>query len=89
MYVDPNYRHKGIGSELIRRIMNEYKQTGKSPEDVYVLTIDAGFYERLGFKVIESKGDIPEQMDFEIAAGSVVTGIIGKDLVCMRGYEDP
>lgn len=54
----PAAQNKGIGGALIRRLIEEARQTGKKLRHmVFVLNTDAKrFYERLGFRVFEEVG---------------------------------
>lgn len=47
----PQYRNQGIGSELLRRLLDEAGQSGKAVT-IYVETFSpsVGFFERLGFQ---------------------------------------
>jgi len=59
---------------------------GRSASDVYALTLAStvDWYRKLGFNVTE---DIPSPMRFEVAAGRVITKLIGAELVCLRGGQ--
>jgi ribosomal protein S18 acetylase RimI-like enzyme len=54
LVVDPDYRRRGIGTALLRKVMKEFKRAGA---DLLILAcpaeaIDAkGLYEKLGFKI--------------------------------------
>ena len=89
VYVLPEYRRQGIGSELVQRIMKEYQSTGKLATDIYLLTLDPDFYEPLGFEIIESPTDLPKPMEFEIGVGSLIAGMMNKNLICMKGCNMP
>ena len=54
----PAFQNRGAGTILLRRLIDESKQTGKPLRHmVFVLNNDAHrFYERLGFVVIEDLG---------------------------------
>jgi GNAT superfamily N-acetyltransferase len=54
----PEFQNRGAGTVLLRRLIDEAKQTGKPLRHmVFVLNNDAHrFYERLGFVVIEEFG---------------------------------
>lgn len=86
VFVFPEYRGKGVGSELVRRMMAEHAILGRSPSDVYALTLETtlDWYEALGFSKTD---EIPAPMKFEVAAGSVITKLIGAQLACVRGGQ--
>ena len=54
----PEVQNQGIGTALLKRLMDESRQTGKRLRHmVFVLNKDAlRFYERLGFEVFEDLG---------------------------------
>ena len=79
-----------VGGELVRRLLDRHAARGGLRRDVYLLTLETtrGGYERLGFARVEEKADVPEQMRFEVAAGELVSALLGNRLVCMRGRDD-
>ncbi|GFH50310.1 hypothetical protein CTEN210_06786 [Chaetoceros tenuissimus] len=84
VYVKPEMRKLGIGSELVRRVMAKHTTMERKRKDVYLLTLDStiDWYRQFGFEVTERP---PSSMLGEIATGNVITGFIGSKLVCMRG----
>lgn len=86
VYVKPEWRKRGIGRELIRRVMARHDLLERSREDVYLLTLDRteDFYRGLGFG-FEVTDEPPASMAGEIFAGNLITGFMGSKLVCMRG----
>lgn len=54
----PEFQNRGVGTALLRRLMQEASQQGKALRHmVFVLNNDAHrFYERLGFSIIEEFG---------------------------------
>jgi ribosomal protein S18 acetylase RimI-like enzyme len=54
----PDFQNRGVGTQLLRRLMDEATQTNKALRHmVFVLNDSAyAFYERLGFKTIEDVG---------------------------------
>lgn len=90
VYVRSEDRGKGIGTELIKRVLQRHVNRGRSISDVYLLTLAttvAWYYDNFGFEVVP-KEEIPAQMSFEVAAGKLVTRLIGARLCCMRGVSD-
>ena len=93
VYVVPEMRRSGIGSELIRRLLAKHIMLERRIEDVYLLTLDNNansnsnsktrdWYGSFGFEVTE---DPPASMALEIAAGGALTRIMGESLISMRG----
>jgi N-acetylglutamate synthase-like GNAT family acetyltransferase len=55
VYVDPQFRNRGIGSALVRTVMQEAAELGL--QRLYLITPDkVGFYGRLGWQVLETAG---------------------------------
>jgi GNAT superfamily N-acetyltransferase len=91
VYVEPAYRGQGIGTELVRRVLKRHFQQNSNPQapaNVYCLTLanTTKWYEQnFGFEIVSAKKDIPKAMALEVAAGNVITKLIGAQLCCMRG----
>lgn len=61
VYVVPEYRHRGVGSALVRRVVSDAADLGV-PE-LYLYTPDAAeFYSRLGWTVLDRCGYLGEQV---------------------------
>ena len=86
VYVAVDARRRGLGSELVRRLLARHAQLGRASSDVYLLTLGktAAWYCALGFELV-ADADVPAPMTLEFKAGSWITRLIGEDLVCMRG----
>ena len=84
VFVLPAYRGRGIGSELVRRLLAKHAMLERRNLDVYLLTLATtkGWYQSLGFELTD---DPPESMKFEMDAGNIITKLIGAELICMRG----
>jgi len=85
VYVLPQYRNKGIGSELIRRIMAKHVMINeRRSQDVYLLTLDStkDWYRKFGF---ELTNEPPASMSLEITVGEILTKMMAVKLVAMRG----
>jgi len=84
VFVKPQWRTKGIGSELIQRVMAKHVMVERSSRDVYLLTLDStqDWYRSFGFELTDKP---PASMAGEITAGNVITGLMGSKLVCMKG----
>jgi len=87
VYVIPERRSEGIGSDLVRSVLEQHRQLqtggGENDDDVYALTLSqtVDWYRSFGF--IETRS-IPKSMEFEVAAGNVITKLMGNQLVCLR-----
>jgi len=87
VYVIPERRSEGIGSDLVRTVLEQHRQLrtggGEDNDDVYALTLSqtVDWYRSFGF--IEARA-IPKPMEFEVAAGNVITKLMGNQLVCLR-----
>ena len=86
VYVGEQWRGRGVGSELVRRLCARHVQRGGARRDLYLITLEptCGWYEGLGFSRVERQ-DLPPQMGLEVAAGEAVSWVLGNRLVCMRG----
>jgi ribosomal protein S18 acetylase RimI-like enzyme len=90
LYVFPDHRSKGIGGSLVEELLERYDKQGttNAPGTVCLLALSetAPFYEKYGFMVVnenEIQSDLPSSLKFEYKAGSVLSSILGNDLVCM------
>mmetsp|Transcript_3710 Transcript_3710/g.8558 ORF Transcript_3710/g.8558 Transcript_3710/m.8558 type:complete len:331 (-) Transcript_3710:59-1051(-) len=83
VYVVPEYRKRGIGSELVQGVLQRTKYSLKPGKEVYALTLakTVPWYQQLGFDLEPVP---PSSMALEIAAGSVITSLIGEELVCIK-----
>lgn len=88
VYVVPGFRGQGIGTELVKRVLQkELLQTNIPPSSIYCLTLasTAGWYcDNFGLEKVQDQ-DIPKPMMLEVAAGNVITKLVGAELCCMRG----
>lgn len=90
VYVRPEYRHRGIGSELVRRCLGHHVKQGRQlVNGVYLLTLrkNARWYaSQFGFDIATSTA-VPKAMQLEIVAGTIVTKMLGEELCCMRASQ--
>jgi N-acetylglutamate synthase-like GNAT family acetyltransferase len=79
LFVLPEYRHQGIGSQLVDRLLDKDQNLH---EKICLLTLrpTASFYESHGFEIVERP---VKPLAFEFAAGTVVSKILGNDIICM------
>lgn len=75
LIVDPAHRGKGVGSELVRKLLEAAQAT-----DVFLTTLEQSipFYAPHGFQRIRLSA-APRSLWFEIAAGLVVARIVAQD----------
>ena len=59
MAVDPEYIRRGIGGEIVRRLMAEGDELGI--EQYFTLTYKPGFFQSLGFRII-TKEELPHKV---------------------------
>ena len=87
LYVMPGYRRKGIATMLISKLLEQYDAAAEATKQrrmVCLLTLrpTAPLYEPHGFRVIP-KQEMPKALQFEYAAGSFISAVLGNDLICM------
>lgn len=83
VYVLPTYRHRGIGSELVRRVMARHAILDRISSDIFILTLATTkeWYQSLGFVLADQP---PDSMKFEVSVGKILTNLISAELICMR-----
>ena len=57
MYTFPNYRNRGIGAELFKRIVDEAKQLGYKKITLNASDMGRPLYEKFGFKNVNNGMD--------------------------------
>lgn len=86
VYVISEKRSEGIGSNLVRSVLEQHRQSFRKGggDDVYALTLPrtVDWYTK-SFGFVEEKS-IPKPMEFEVAAGNVITKLMGNELICLR-----
>jgi GNAT superfamily N-acetyltransferase len=88
VYVLPEYRNQGIGSELVKKLVEKHTNAkGRPLSTIYLLTLKStmDWYQQFGFELLPDDDAPPQQMNLEIVAGNLITKAIGEELVCMRG----
>ena len=85
LYVDPEHRHQGIGSALVKKLLQRHDSDTLAPPKVCLLTLQptTKFYETHGFMVQSRIDDLPAALQFELKAGSLVSTFLGNDICCM------
>jgi N-acetylglutamate synthase-like GNAT family acetyltransferase len=83
VYVVVEARQQGIGSSLVRQLLEMHSDAGRDLSRVYLLTLGTtqNWYEEFGFAVTQSP---PPSMSVEVAAGGAISRILGNELVCMK-----
>lgn len=92
LYVYPEHRRQGIGGKLVETLLSRHSTGMNSNKKVCLLTLEptTQFYEEHGFRrVTESeRRRLPTPVQFEFLAGSVVSSLLGNDIVCMIQKTD-
>ena len=85
LYVQEDERGRGVGTELVRRLLTAHEAAGRSLGALFLLTLEptTPFYEALGFRVADAN-EVPKEMALEVAAGTALSFVLGNKLVCMR-----
>lgn len=91
VYVEPDVRNQGIGTELVRLCLQSLAQRGRLESDnVFLITLKTRskwYQSAFAFEVLEHLRDVPESMQLEVAAGTVITKLLDEELRCMRSTE--
>lgn len=90
IFVESEWRGVGVGTALVRRLLETHERQGRSVATLYLLAPEptAGWYEdSFGFHIV-AQDRAPQQMSFEMAAREAFSAVLGNQLVCMRGGED-
>jgi GNAT superfamily N-acetyltransferase len=90
LYVFPDHRRQGIASALIESLL-ERQQQADSSSSVCLLTLrpTMPLYEKFGFGIVDPKRNddtwktLPQTVRLEYQAGSLLSLVLGNDLVCM------
>jgi len=88
LFVLPKYRRKGVGTALVSELLKIHDETvrdAKSKDVVCLLTLrqTARFYQMHGFRIVADKAQIPSPLQAELAVGSLISAILGNDIICM------
>lgn len=91
VFVVPEFRRQGVGTELVRTLLQEYQESGYNTNDLYLLTIQTRmnwYRAQFGFQAVPDSKSIPEAMQFEVFVGNIITKLLNNQLVCMRGVSE-
>jgi ribosomal protein S18 acetylase RimI-like enzyme len=90
LYVLPEFRRMGIATRIITALLQRHDDGASKGLAVCLLTLrpTVPLYEKHGFRVVnvnnkQQKDVLPRSLQFELAAGSVISAILGNDLVAM------
>ena len=87
VYVIPERRSEGIGRSLVRSVLDQHGDLGRGREAIYALTLSSTldwYSTSFGFVEANGPGEVPAPMALEVAAGTVLTKLMGNRLVCLR-----
>jgi ribosomal protein S18 acetylase RimI-like enzyme len=86
LYIYPEHRHEGVGSALVAKLLERHDAaTSTRNTKVCLLTLrpTIPFYQPHGFEVQLALDDLPQSIQFEHKAGSLVSSLLGNDICCM------
>jgi ribosomal protein S18 acetylase RimI-like enzyme len=90
LYVLPQYRRMGIAAKLITTLLSNHDQCNVGNNtSICLLTLrpTVPLYVPHGFRVVANpiteKHDIPKTLALEFIVGTIISKILGNDLVCM------
>ena len=90
IYVEDDFRGKGIGSALVQRLLERHTSQGRALTDTFLLTLEptVNWYEQFGFERLPTSR-VPKPMELEVKAGEALSAVLGNKLVAMQGAESP
>lgn len=84
LVVEEKERGRGIGSEIVRRLLERHRAVSAEPVWLLTLASRRKFYAPLGFSEVGGFG-VPTGLAAEAAVGSIVARLAaGQGLICMR-----
>lgn len=91
LYVKPEYRHQGIGSALVQQLLSKHDNDANAySRSICLLTLKPtiDFYTPFGFVTVNKEDmkqhyDLPTSFLLEYQAGTIISAMLGNDLVCM------
>ena len=86
LFVLPEHRGQGVGSGIVRELLRRHVEENPHSR-ICLLTLQSTskFYERFGFREAnhEERKRLPTAIQLEYNLGSVLSFVLGHDLVCM------
>ena len=83
VYVDPSYRRKGIASSIIQQLLDRHDSLNQNTICLLTLKPTTPLYEKYGFQIVTDISTMPQGIQLEFRAGSMISTFLGNNLVCM------
>jgi N-acetylglutamate synthase-like GNAT family acetyltransferase len=77
LFVEPSYRHQGVGRALVQRLCDEYLNSKRRLSDLYLVTSHPDFFEPLGFECVTQEDKRRRAVPRSLS--------VNNGQVCMRG----
>jgi GNAT superfamily N-acetyltransferase len=86
LYVVPSERRKGIATQLISTLLKQQEENEENHSTICLLTLrpTVPLYEPHGFRVVDPNAiDLPVTLQVEFLLGTMISKLLGNELVCM------
>jgi N-acetylglutamate synthase-like GNAT family acetyltransferase len=87
LYVQTEHRSQGIGSAMVKALLDRHYENEEPQSRICLLTLKSTtkFYRQFGFREAdkEERRQLPKALQVEYQLGSVLSFVLGNDLVCM------
>lgn len=93
LYVQTEHRSQGIGTAIVQALLDRHYENKEPQSRICLLTLKSTtkFYKQFGFREAdkEERRRLPQTLQMEYQLGSVLSFVLGNDLVCMiKDYSD-